>query len=148
MSRHLKKIIVGMFISCGTLPAFALTNPIENRQDLSSRRLTDTLPFTSDSLSGWASYYSYLAIISDSVELELILYRNNTDQSVWSAQSRVGIISAAYSPTFNQVVDYKEGNRMWRIYVFADGNCWFNLLAGPPPSEHPPVVPIQIRYKK
>jgi|GEM_PF-2328691 len=146
--QNCRKIFLVMIVQLSMLSVFALPAPLQNGKELPFRRQTDTLPFTADSLSGWSSYYSYLNQVDDSVQLELILYRNNTDTSAWSSQTRVGLISPTYSPSVPQVIDYKEGNRMWRIYIYIDGSCLFYLLTGPPPVEQPPVVAIQVRYKK
>lgn len=144
----LRYIVLVLVIQIAGLYVFAFPGNGHHSNVPAVRPQTDTLPFTPDSLAGWSSYYSYLNQVGDSVQLELILYRNNADTAAWTTQTRVGMISPVYSPSVPQVIDYKEGNRMWRIYIYIDGSCLFYLLTGPPPVEQPPVVPIQVRYKK
>jgi hypothetical protein len=109
---------------------------------------TDSIVFTPDSAGGWGIYSSYLQNVNDSVQFELILYRNPPSGNDWSLPSLAGTISATYAPGAERTVEFNEPTRTWSINIKANGQCYFKLISGPVPNGNPAVIPMQTRYKK
>jgi hypothetical protein len=108
----------------------------------------DTTAFTVNSSNGWGLYSSYLENINDSVEFELILFRNTPDNNNWNNDSEVGTIVSGYAPSIERIINYQQLPRNWQITIKPNGKCFFRLLGGPEPENSSFVLPVQTKYKK
>ena len=108
----------------------------------------DTTAFTINSSNGWGLYSSYLENINDSVEFELILFRNTPDNNNWNNDSEAGTIVSGYAPSTKRIINYQQLPRSWQITIKTNGKCLFRLLAGPEPEKSFFVLPVQAKYKK
>lgn len=108
----------------------------------------DTIPFIPDTLNNWGSYFTYLGNVGDSVEFEVVLFRQNPVNINWEFGVEVGVIDSAYAPTEVIMISYGEFSRLWRIIIRPDGKCILQLISGVPPEGDPAVIPIKTRYKK
>lgn len=104
--------------------------------------------FRPDTLGGWGAYSSFLANVRDSVQMEIILFRNVSDSSRWFEDSCAGTIDSLFIPSADQFVTYEQLGMSWFIRIGIDGKCLFRLISGPSPGDSFGILPIQLRYKK
>lgn len=98
--------------------------------------------------AGWGSYSSFLAKVGDSVQLELILFRNVADSAIWFQDSYAGSIDAQFIPATDQFLEHNEQDRRWFIRIGIDGKFLIRLINGPAPGGAFSILPLQLRYKK
>lgn len=108
----------------------------------------DTAAFEVNTSQGWGLYSSYMEQMGDSVDFELILFRNTPDSNNWSNDSQIGTVVAGYAPSEEQVINYQQLPRKWQITIKQDGKCFFRLIDGPEPEKLSFVLPVQTKYKK
>lgn len=98
-------------------------------------------------LEGWILQSAYVAIIEDSVDLELILFANVEDSWSWKLPVHIGTVCHDYKPTYTQSVEYKEPLRTWSINIHVDGKVFLMLKEGLVPTGSPKVVFLKSRYQ-
>lgn len=122
------------------LPQFA------NRMD--TIKFGDTTAFYPDTIYGWGIYSSYLQDLTDSVDFELILFRDTPAGEDWAETSKIGTIKQAFTPQNDQVINYEEYPRSWKIIIQSNSECSLQLASGPPPQGQRMVLPVMLKYKK
>lgn len=146
-SSNNRRILFFMLLLVCLTSFFSFRN--NTKQTISLRtNLGDTTAFTVNTAEGWGLYNSYIDNIGDSIQFEMILYRNNPGTYNWNANSDAGTIDSAYAPSSTRIIEYLQLPRSWRITIKPNGNCSFKLLDGPEPQGSPFILPVQTRFKK
>lgn len=127
------------------LTAFTTTNSENPSVNYQVKSLSG---FVANNSEGWTAHSSYLNILEDSIQFELILFRDVPSGANWESNSWVGTLSENYRPNEQRVFDYSELPRIWKITIETDGRCFFKLQSGPIPEGQPVVLPLITKYKK
>jgi hypothetical protein len=144
--QELRYLLAAVSIVC-LLLFLSFRNPDKRANNIKSG-VGDTTAFTVNTSQGWGLYNSYLEKIGDSVEFELILFRNTPGNNNWSNDSEVGTIKNEYAPSGERTINYQQLPRRWLITIKPDGKCLFRLLSGPEPESSAFVLPVQTKYQK
>ncbi len=110
--------------------------------------LNDTTAFSANGEAGWTTHTCYLKNLEDSVEFELILFRDVPTGNNWSDPSEAGTVKVEFAPAAERVFEYSEHPRKWKIIIQTNGKCFFQLLSGPNPQGTSIVFPMITKYKK
>lgn len=108
----------------------------------------DTTNFSINKAAGWSMYAANLNVISeDSIGVELILKHSNT--VIWTQEQFVGKIKTeSYRPQNGQSISCRLIDRVYRVRMDSNGDCYVQLAEGPPPIEEDVVLPLLFSYRK
>lgn len=127
-----------------TVSFLSFTN--ENFHHHKSFAQTDSL-FTPNTVDGWSAESTYFNVVGDSVEFEIILFRDTSGVN-WNNVSYVGDIPSIYVPQSQQEWLFQDPTRIWQLTLHANRKFYLKLIEGPLPQESPACVPIKTKYSK
>lgn len=142
---HMRIFFLPLIVLCIVICSF---RNHDNKDSFSSKGFIDTTFFSANTTGGWNTHTSYLATQNDSVQFELILFRNVPENNNWNNDSEAGTIRSDFAPSDTRILYYEELPRNWKITIHPDGKCFFKLLSGPAPSGENIVLPIITKYMK
>jgi hypothetical protein len=138
-------LFLALIFSIILLLSFRTNNIYSERQ---YKDIGDTTGFSPNATQGWGIYTSFIENLGDSIEFELILFRNVPAGNNWNDTLEVGTIKTSYTPIADRIIEYLEQPRTWRIIFLTNGKCFFQLLSGPVPEGSQIIIPVITKYKK